>query len=67
MPNVLIIDDDVQILDMLRQVFEIEGFAVRMATNGRKGLKLQNEMPADLVVTDIIMPDKEGIETIKEL
>ena len=67
MPHVLIIDDDVQILNMLRQIFEREGFAVRTATNGKKGIELQNEMPSDLVVTDIIMPDKEGVETIKEL
>jgi len=65
--RILIIDDDVQILDMLRQTLEREGYEVVDASNGKKGIRLYREKPADLIITDIIMPEKEGIETIIEL
>jgi len=67
MARILIIDDDVQILDMLRQTLECEGYEVVDATNGKEGIRLYRENPADLIITDIIMPEKEGIETIIEL
>ena len=67
MARILIIDDDVQILDMLRQTLELKGYEVVDATNGKEGIRLYRENPADLIITDIIMPDKEGIETIIEL
>ena len=67
MARILIIDDDVQILDMLRQTLEREGFEVVDAPNGEEGIRLYREDPADLIITDIIMPEKEGIETIMEL
>jgi len=67
MSRILILDDDVQILDMLRQTLEREGFEVVDAPNGKVGIMLYREDPADLIITDIIMPEKEGIETIIEL
>lgn len=67
MARILIIDDDVQILDILRQILECEGYEVVDATNGKEGISLYRKKPADLIITDIIMPDKEGIETIIEL
>ena len=67
MARILIIDDDVQILDMLRQTLELKGYEVVDATNGKEGIRLYRENPADLIITDIIMPEKEGIETIIEL
>jgi YesN/AraC family two-component response regulator len=45
----------------------MEGFEVTTADDGQKGVKSFREHPADLVITDIIMPEKEGIECIKEL
>ena len=65
--RILLIDDDVQILDMLRQTLEREGYEVVDAPNGKEGIRLYREDPADLIITDIIMPEKEGIETIMEL
>jgi YesN/AraC family two-component response regulator len=67
MSSILIIDDDAQILKMLRQILEREKYHVTEASNGKQGLRLYRENPADLVITDIIMPEKEGIEIIIEL
>ena len=67
MSRILIIDDDAQILKMLRQILEREKYHVTEASNGKEGVRLYRENPADLVITDIIMPEKEGIEIIIEL
>lgn len=67
MPRILIIDDEKEIREMLRQKLEPEGYQVETAPNGKVGLRIQEEDPCDLVITDIFMPEKEGIETIREL
>ncbi len=67
MPRILIIDDDDQILTSLREVLEWDLHEVVDAPNGEVGMKLFREEAADLVITDILMPDKEGTETIREL
>ena len=67
MPLILIIDDDDQLRGMLREMLERAGYEVADAPNGKEGIRLYRENPADLVVTDLIMPEKEGIETIIEL
>lgn len=67
MAKVLIIDDDLQILEILRRIYEDHSYDVRTASNGVEGIRRFREEPADLVVTDLVMPDKEGLETIQEL
>ncbi|PXF59428.1 MAG: response regulator [Deltaproteobacteria bacterium] len=67
MARILVIDDDIQILEMLRQTLEHEGYEVVDALDGKEGLRLYREAPTDLVITDIIMPAKEGVEMIIEL
>ncbi len=67
MTRILIIDDDTQIREMLRQMLENEGYSVLDAANGKEAIKLQHETPCQLIITDLIMPEKEGIETIREL
>jgi CheY-like chemotaxis protein len=67
MARILIIDDDSQILDMLRQTLERDGHEVVDASDGKEGLILYRKNPTDLIITDLIMPEKEGIETIMEL
>jgi YesN/AraC family two-component response regulator len=67
MANILIIDDDPQILNMLSQILKRAGYGVVEALDGKQGLKLYRENPTDLIITDIIMPEKEGLETIMEL
>lgn len=67
MKKVLIIEDDADQRAMLREALERAGFDVADAADGDAGLALQRRSPADVVITDILMPDKEGIETIMEL
>jgi DNA-binding response OmpR family regulator len=64
--RVLIIDDDPDVRTTTQWLLEDAGFSVSTAPNGQLGLQLQQAEPADVVVTDIYMPDKDGIETIAE-
>jgi len=65
--RVLIIDDDEQIRVLLEQMMQWAGFEVAVAENGKIAMRLQQENPADLVITDLIMPEQEGLETISRL
>lgn len=67
MARILAIDDDEGVRLMLREVLTREGHEVRLARNGEEALQLLSRHPCDLVITDIVMPRKEGIETIVEL
>ncbi len=67
MARILIIDDDLQIREMMEQMLQKEGYETIGASDGQIAMKLCRENPADVVITDIIMPEKEGIETIVEL
>jgi DNA-binding response OmpR family regulator len=67
MKRILVIDDEEQICEMLHKKLESSGYEVEEAPNGKVGLKLFRENPFDLVITDIFMPEKEGLETIREL
>ena len=67
MRKVLIIDDEPYILLMLKKMLEKAGYEVDLASNGKEGLDLFGKNAADLVITDIIMPDKEGLEIILEM
>ena len=65
--TILVIDDDESIRLLLRTVLELEGYLVREASNGVRGQQEYGENPTDVVITDLIMPGKEGIETIRDL
>jgi len=65
--RILVVDDDPGFREMLQCMLGDYGFEVETAANGLEALKIYGENPADLVITDIIMPEKEGIETIIEL
>ena len=67
MADILIIDDESMIRESLSNLFTREGYSVEVAVDGADGLKKFSENPARVVVTDIVMPEKEGIETISEL
>ncbi len=67
MRRILIIDDEPYILLMLKKMLEKAGYEVDLASNGREGMDLFHKHSADLVITDIIMPDKEGLELILEM
>lgn len=67
MADILIIDDDAQLSAMLKQLLERQGYSVATAPDGDKGINLYRREGARLIITDLIMPVKEGIETIAEL
>ena len=67
MTTILIVDDQDAVRMVMRDALEQEGFQVQEARNGAEAILMYQENPADVIVTDIIMPDKEGIETIIEL
>ena len=67
MADILIIDDDIQLSAMLKQLLERNGYSVITAPDGNKGINLYHSVGARLIITDLIMPVKEGIETIAEL
>lgn len=67
MATILIIDDEPSVRTLLRTVLEGEGHTVMDASNGRVGLELYRKQPADLVITDILMPEMSGLDLILEL
>jgi YesN/AraC family two-component response regulator len=67
MKRILIIDDDFFVRDMLERLVRKACYDVETAENGVHAMRLHRENPVDLVITDIIMPEKEGLETITEL
>jgi DNA-binding response OmpR family regulator len=67
MKNILIIDDSENMLRMMSDLLSRSGYNVFTASDGVKGLQIYYTHPPDLVITDIIMPDKEGLEVIMEL
>ncbi len=64
MQRILIIDDDEQVRDLLSEILGRAGYQIVTAANGAEGLSLYRAQPAELVITDLIMPEKEGMETI---
>jgi len=67
MARILLIEDEPGVRETLAAALESKGHIAVVASNGREGLEKYRADAFDLVVTDIIMPEKEGIETIKEL
>src|SRR5258708_25778231 len=67
MARILVIDDEEDSRALVSQALESDGHEVIPATDGAQGLALQRQLPADLVITDIFMPEAHGIETIHEL
>jgi DNA-binding response OmpR family regulator len=67
MPKILIIDDDTMVRDTLARILKRKGYDVLAAEDGRRGLVMFEKEQPDLAIIDIIMPEKEGIETIREI
>src|SRR5665213_1246979 len=65
--TILLIDDDPLVAFTVERMLQGGGYAVIRAADGDKGLRLLKSEHIDLVITDIIMPVKEGIETIREI
>jgi DNA-binding NtrC family response regulator len=67
MATILVIDDDLGVRETVAQLLMDLGHKVLTAADGRDGVSLFRRDSVDLVITDIIMPNKEGIETIMEI
>lgn len=67
MASVLVVDDEPLIRETLRQILEHAGHEVTDVGNGKEALSALSGRTFDLVITDILMPEKEGIETIIEI
>jgi two-component system chemotaxis response regulator CheY len=67
MPRILVVDDDEMVRDAIASALKRAGYAVSEAANGREAAELFRSEPADLVITDILMPEKDGLETILTL
>ncbi len=67
MPRILVIEDDAPTRIMLRHVLERAGHQIVEAPNGKVGISLYREKPADLIIADMFMPEVDGIETITKL
>jgi YesN/AraC family two-component response regulator len=67
MARILIIDDEPQIRSMLKLMLERDGYEVAEAPDGIEGIRIYRRNPADLIITDLIMPNKDGIGMIIDL
>ncbi len=67
MSRILVIDDNPNILDILAEMLTNAGYEVVEATNGKEGVRLFRQMHFDLVITDLLMPEKDGLEVVMEL
>ncbi|MEK7269871.1 MAG: response regulator [Planctomycetota bacterium] len=65
--RILLVDDDPSILETTEFVLKKEGFEVRTAKNGEEGLKVLETYEADVVIADIMMPKKNGLEMLAEI
>jgi len=65
--RILVIDDDPWILKIFTQILESEGHSVETAVDGQEGIETYRNSQADLVITDMVMPVKDGLKTILEL
>jgi two-component system, OmpR family, alkaline phosphatase synthesis response regulator PhoP len=65
--KVLLVDDEADILELLQYNLEKEGYQVRTALNGKKGVEEARSFSPDLVLLDIMMPEQDGVETCRQL
>jgi len=65
--RILIIDDEPTALDLLRRILEMKGYDVLSAVDGQEGIRQFRYQPCDLVITDMVMPVKGGLQTILDL
>jgi DNA-binding response OmpR family regulator len=67
MPRILLIEDDDAVRDTLHEILKQLGYDVTEARDGKQGLALFKAAGADVVITDIVMPEMEGMQVIREL
>ena len=65
--NILVIEDDLDLLELIRYVLVSEGYRVFCATNGADGILLNEQQDPDLILLDLRMPKMDGIETLRNI
>lgn len=65
--NILVIEDDCEVRELIQETLARAGYEVTAAEDGVQGMDLFREKHPDLVITDIVMPQKEGLQTILEM
>jgi CheY-like chemotaxis protein len=63
--RILVVDDDAGVREVLQSMLEAAGYSVELAINGREALAIMRHATFDCIITDLVMPEQEGIETIK--
>jgi DNA-binding response OmpR family regulator len=67
MNRILLVDDDGAVRASLRRLVRYAGYDVQEARNGNEAITLLSQTPVDLAIIDILMPSRDGLETIKEI
>lgn len=65
--KILVVDDEPDILEILQYNLEKEGYVVRVASNGKKGVEEARDFLPDLILLDIMMPEQDGVETCRQI
>lgn len=65
--KILLAEDDLQLIDMYKKKFELDGFEVLLAEDGKKTLEILEKQTPDIVLLDIMMPEINGIEVLKQI
>ena len=64
--TILVIDDDPIMRETIRDILQVEGYNVILSSNGREGILCMESESIDMILTDVLMPEKDGIEVIIE-
>jgi CheY-like chemotaxis protein len=65
--NIIVVDDEEALREYVCNILERKGYRVRVAKDGNEALAIATATSPDLIITDMVMPDKEGVETIREV
>jgi DNA-binding NtrC family response regulator len=65
--KVLLVDDEKDFVEVLAERLQNRGFEVRQAFNGEEAINLLNQQDADVVILDVLMPGKDGVQTLSEI
>jgi CheY-like chemotaxis protein len=67
MAHILVIDDDPAVLLLFKQFLENAGYSVELAADGKNGMETMGRRKPDLIITDIMMPEMDGLELLMEI
>lgn len=65
--KILVVEDEFGLQELFRDIFQMEGYDVRIAVNGNNGYDIYQDFKPDLVFTDVVMPEMSGIELVRKI